>query len=138
MTIQKSIEIINHDSARNKCGKLALVIYFKPTVDFIDYLSQNNDQHLPIQYDNKVYYVVVDKLNTIPYILVKDKILKTKLGKITREQIPQNAPEFLGKKQYYALFFKEHFHPQSDAKIYFPPLIKPRPDQCDTQIITKH
>ena len=80
MTIQKSIEIINHDSARNKCGKLALVIYFKPTVDFIDYLSQNNDQHLPIQYDNKVYYVVVDKLNTIPYILIPRKLVNKPLG----------------------------------------------------------
>ena len=124
MSKQKHIKIIKYEYSRNKCEKLVLIGYFKPTVDFIDYLLQNNGQHLPIQYDNKVYHVVVDKFNTIPYKLAEDKILKTKLDKIIEEQIPQNSPEFLGKEQYYALFFEEFFYPKHDAKIYFPPKIK--------------
>ena len=105
MTIQKHIEILNYDHAKNKCGKKVVVAYCKPTLDFIDYVARNNDQHLPIQYGNKLYHVVVDKLNTIPYPYVHKKGLETKLDKVTNAQIPQNSPEFLGKEQYYALFF---------------------------------
>ena len=121
MTTQNHVDILQYVTAKNKCGKDVKVGYFKPTLTFIDYLSRNSDQHLPVEHDNKTFHVVIDKLNSLSLL----NNLQSELGELIKNQIPKNSPEFLGKEQYYAMFFDEKFnsHVHSIKKIYFPPRI---------------
>ena len=122
MVKQKKIKIEIFDNAENKCGNIVSTGYFIPTLDFIDYLSKNNNQHLPIQFEKNNHHVVITKLNTYPYKLIKLNTLKNKVDKITNNQIPKNSPEFLNKNQYYGIIFNEKFTLNKLEKFfYFPP-----------------
>lgn len=127
MVKQNKLKILAWDKSINKCGKAVNTGYIKPSIEFINYLALNNSQNLPLQHGYNTYHVIVDKLNTLPHLMIKEtKSLNDKFDMLLQGEIPKNSPEFLTKDQYYALFFDEYATDRPDYVI-FPPIIQSEP-----------